>query len=99
MYKLQLVDGTIIDNLTMNGNNYIPEIPLDINVFTGNVEKIIITDENGNVEEINNCRIIFSEVSGKQSFVITSKTKTEVENEELKKRLADLTEIVLLGGV
>ncbi len=100
MHKIQLVDGTILDNLEMNGNNYIPQSPSDINVLNNaELSKIIVIDSDGNVEELHNCKIVFAEVSGRQSFIITTKTKEEVENEELKKRLADLTEIVLLGGV
>ena len=100
MYKLQLEDGTIVDNLEMNGNNYIPQSPIDVNVFNDvELNEINVIGSDGNVEELHNCKIVFAEVSGKQSFIITTKTKEEIENEVLKKRLADLTEIVMLGGV
>lgn len=98
MHKIQFPDGSVIDNLELNGNNYIPQTPIDVVRFDG-VEKISIIDKDGNIEDFYNFKIVFTEVSGKQSFVITSKSKEEVENEELKKRLADLTEIVLLGGI
>lgn len=98
MHKIQFPDGSVIDNLELNGNNHIPQTPIDAGVFDG-IDRISIIDQDGNVEDFYNFKIVFTEVSGKQSFVITSKSKEEIENEELKKRLADLTEIVLLGGM
>jgi len=99
MYKIILVNGTIIDNLELNGNNFIPETPIDINIFDGNLDKISIIDSEENIEELNNCSIVFAEVLGKQSFIVAEKTKQEVEKENLYQLLADLTEMVLLGGV
>ena len=98
MHKIQFPDGSVIDNLELNGNNHIPQTPIDAGVFDG-IDRISIIDQDGNVEDFYNFKIVFAEVSGRQSFIITTKTKEEIENEELKKRLADLTEIVLLGGV
>jgi len=99
MYKIILVNGTIIDNLELNGNNFIPETPIDINIFDGNLDKISIIDSEENIEELNNCSIVFAEVLGKQSFIVAEKTKQEVEKENLYRLLADLTEVVLLGGM
>ena len=71
MYKLQLEDGTIVDNLEMNGNNYIPQSPIDVNVFNDvELNEINVIGSDGNVEELHNCKIVFAEVSGKQSFII-----------------------------
>ena len=99
MYKIILANDTIIDNLELNGNNFIPETPIDINTFDGNLDKISIIDNEENIEELNNCSIVFAEVLGKQSFIVVEKTKQEVEKENLYQLLADLTEMVLLGGV
>lgn len=99
MYSIKLADGTILDNLELNGNNFIPKNLIDVNVFKNNLSKISIIDEVGNVEELNHFRIVFAEVDGKQSFIIAEKTKEEVEKETLYQLLADLTETVLLGGM
>ena len=99
MYKIILTDGTIIDNLELNGNNFIPEAPIDINIFNSNLGKISIIDSEGNIEELNDFRIVFAEVSGNQSFIIVEKTREEIEKENLYQLLADLTEVVLLGGM
>jgi len=32
-YRITLADGTILDNLTMNGNNFISEEAIDASLF------------------------------------------------------------------
>ncbi len=41
-YKIILADGTIIDNLTLNGNNYISAELIDASIFEGNCSPIVI---------------------------------------------------------
>lgn len=97
MQKVELSDGTII-NAELNGNNYIPKI-LDKNIFTGNLDKITITDENGNVEELYNQKVQFARIKDKDTFILSEKSKDEIEKETLYQLLADLTETLLLGGI
>lgn len=98
MYKIKLSDGTIIDNLELNGNNYIPK-NLDTKVFKNNLDKVIITDKDGNVEEFYNQKVQFTKIGEIDTFILMEKDKDEAENERLLRLMADLTEIVLLGGV
>ena len=99
MYKIILADSTEIDNLELNGNNFIPEIPINTNVFEGNLSKVTIMDSEGYTEELNNCKVIFAKVGDRQSFILIEKTQEEIEKENLYQLMADLTETVLLGGV
>jgi len=99
MYKIKLSDGRMIENLELNGNNFIPEKSIDINIFNGNLDKISIIDSEDNIEELNDFRIVFAEVSGRQSFIVAEKNREEIEKENLYQLMADLTEIVLLGGM
>lgn len=99
MYSIKLADGTIIDNLELNGNNYISNDIFDKNIFVDNLKKVTITDAEGNVEELNNAKVVFTKVLDKQSFILIEKTKEEIEKETLYQLLADLTEMVLLGGM
>lgn len=98
MYSIKLSDGTEIKNLEMNGNNFIPDTIIDETVFENNLDKVTIIDEDGNVEELKNAKVIFTKVLDKQSFILIEKTKEEIEKETLYQLLADLTETVLLGG-
>ena len=98
MYKVQLADGTILDNLELNGNNFIPEI-LDKTIFENNLEKVIITDDDGNEEERFKQKVQFAKIGDTETFILHNKTKEEIEKEILYQLLADLTEEVLFGGV
>ena len=93
MYSIKLNDGTII-NAELNGNNFIPET-LDKTIFENNLEKVIITDDDGNEEELFNQKVQFAKIGNVETFILLDKTKEE----ELIELLADLTEVVLLGGM
>lgn len=36
IYKITLADGTVIDNLKLNGNNFISPVEIDETIFDGN---------------------------------------------------------------
>ena len=98
MYEIKLADGTELKNLELNGNNFISDTIIDKAIFENNLDKISIIDNEGNIEELNNVKVIFTKVLDKQSFILIEKTKEEIEKETLYQLLADLTETVLLGG-
>lgn len=98
MYSIKLTDGTILDDLELNGNNFISDTTIEESIFENNLDTISIIDNEGNIEELNNAKVIFAKVLDKQSFILVEKTKEEIEKENLYKLLADLTETVLLGG-
>jgi hypothetical protein len=94
MYSVRLNDGSVINNLELNGNNFIPET-LDKTIFENNLEKVIITDTAGNEEERFNQKVQFAKIGDMETFILHAKTKED----KLLDILADLTETVLLGGV
>ena len=96
--KVKINNETIIDNLELNGNNFIPKTEIKEEVFD-NLREISIIDSEGNEEVIRNVKVIFSKVNGKQSLIIVEKSKEEVEKDEIKQLIADLTETFLLGGI
>ncbi len=99
MYSIKLSDGTVISNLGLNGNNFIPEATMDKTVFENNLDKVIITDDNGKEEERFNQKVQFAKIGDTETFILLDKTKDEIEKETLYQLLADLTEVVLLGGM
>lgn len=94
MHSIRLNDGTEIKNLELNGNNFIPET-LDKTIFENNLEKVIVTDDDGNEEYRFNQKVQFAKIGDTETFILHNKTKEE----ELLELLADLTETVMLGGV
>ena len=99
MYQITLKDGTVIKDLELNGNNFISKTEITESMFTDNLEIVTISD--GTTESVQeNMKLVqIANMNDEYWFVLTTKSKQEVENDELRKRLADLTEIVLLGGM
>lgn len=99
MYSVKLADGTELKGLELNGNNFISNTIIDDNVFKDNLGNVTITSPEG-VVEYEDMKLIQNKVYGTQSwFILTEKTKDEKDKETLLQLLADLTEVVLLGGV
>ena len=90
MYTITLSDGTILDNLELNGNNYISETLIDDAVFEDNLATVEIHDgESAQVYE--NMKLIANRVfGGKSWFILAEKTKQEIERERM---IQDIKEI------
>lgn len=99
MYQITLKDGTVIKNLELNGNNFISKTEITESMFTDNLEIVTISDGTNESVQENMKLVQIANINSEYWFVLTTKSKQEVENDELRKRLADLTEIVLLGGM
>ena len=44
IYSVTLADGSTIDNLTLNGNNYVSKTKIDKSIFDGNCHSVMISD-------------------------------------------------------
>ena len=63
MYKITLADGTVLENLELNGNNYIAEGVIEDSVFEGNLatermEKLL----SSNADSITDVQVALAEV-------------------------------------
>ena len=101
MYEIILSDGAKIENVEMNGNNYIPKKPIDTSIFEGKTSTVDVVDGEGVVETITDFKVIFAKVSEEQSFIIHKKTKEEISTENMAAEINEQAEIVadILGGV
>jgi len=95
MYKIELADGTKLENLKLNGNNFIPQSPIDSSIFENNLDKVTIIDNEGSTEEHKNMKVIFARIGETKTFVLTKKTQAEIEKEALQQRIDDLELYVL----
>lgn len=95
MYSIKLKDGTVLENLELNGNNYISETIIEDDTFQENLSEIEISDGES-TETHKNMKLIANRViDGKSWFVIGEKT----EKDMLTQELIDLWDVVLFGGV
>lgn len=88
MYQITLHDGTVLDDLELNGNNFISEKVIDDSVFSGNLDTVTIS--NGETTETyTDMKLLSNRVDGGKSwFVLGEKTEQEKAMERL---LAALT--------
>ena len=83
MYTIILNDGTVLDNLELNGNNFISEKIIDDSVFNGNLDAITISNGETTVT-YTDMKLMSNRVDGGKSwFVLGEKTEQEKTMERL----------------
>ncbi len=95
-YTITLANGSVFDNLTMNGNNFISENAIDTSVFDGNCSPVIIND--GSSEEIHEHMELVQvmTVDEKSWFVLRDIPQKEWE---LKKLKSDIEYLAMMCDV
>ena len=100
MYTIKLYDGTILENLELNGNNFISNTIIPDTVFENNLKTVEVFDGE-NTQILTDQFLAANRVENGQSwFVIIDKTpemKREESMTDLQLALAELYES-LLGG-
>ena len=83
MYQITLHDGTVLDELELNGNNFISEKVIDDSVFSGNLDTVTIS--NGETSETyTDMKLLSNRVDGGKSwFVLGEKAEQEKAMERL----------------
>lgn len=102
MYKITLADGTTLENLVLNGNNYVASTAVDDAVFEGNMGSVTITNlEDGSTEQIEDGVLLSNIVrDGKSWLVLGQKSAEQKAMEARDKEIAELRQAmtVLLTG-
>lgn len=77
LYKVTLSDSTEIENLKLNGNNFVSETEITEDIFKGKLSAVTITDSNGGEQIIENAELIsVQEHSGEWWFSIRETPET-----------------------
>lgn len=96
IYKITLADGSVIDNLKLNGSNYISETPIDEAMFAYNCSPVTISDgvteENHPSMEL----VQITESSGKYWFVLRDYSTEELAQMKMQ---SDIEYIAMMAGV
>lgn len=100
MYKITLSDSTQLENLTLNGNNYIAQGEIADSVFEGKLGTVKIFD--GENEEVYTDMVLLSNIvrDGKSWFVLGQKSEQQKEEEDRNRTIEELHQAmtVLLTG-
>lgn len=94
-YTITLADGTILENLALNGNNYISSEPIDADIFVGNCAPMTISD--GEHEEIHeNAELAQCVKYGDEYWLVF---RDIPESEQRMNDLEDAVALLLGGGL
>ena len=102
MYKITLADGTELNDLVLNGNNFIAQTEVSDAVFKGNMATVTITNlEDGTTEQIEDGVLLSNIVRDGCSWIVLGQKTPEQKAEEARdKEIAELRRAmaVLLTG-
>lgn len=96
IYKITLADGTKLNGLTLNGNNFVSMKPIDKTIFDNNCSPVTITD--GTNEEVHQSMELVHLTKMGDEFWFTLRDLTKAELEAIKTR-SDIDYIALMCDV
>lgn len=96
-YTVTLSDGTKIENLTLNGNNFISTVAVEEGQFDGKLKSVVITDSEGKEEKHENMFLVqVSHPSDSEWwFILADKTADQIKQEQLEQSIASLTDMMM----
>lgn len=96
LYNIVLEDGTKIENLRMNGNNFISEEELTEDIFDGNLSNVIISD--GETEETHEHMMLASlrEIDMEYWFALIDIPKSQITMDKIR---SDIDYLSMVSGI
>lgn len=96
-YTVTLSDGSKLENLTLNGNNFISTTAISEDHFNGKLKGVFITDSDGKEEKHENMVLVqVTHPSDDQWwFILADKSKDQIKQEQLEESIANLTDMVM----
>lgn len=96
MYTITLNDGTKLENLELNGNNFIAEGVIEDSVFTDNLAKVVITDGE-TTDTYTDMFLVCNRVENGRSWIVLAEKS---EQQKMEETVAELRQamVVLLTG-
>lgn len=100
MYTMTLSDGTKLENLELNGNNWISSSKLTKTDFEGKLVKVSATDGEHTYDFNNAVLVQIVEQDNKYWFILREKTREEKMEESITATQVALADVYeqMLGG-
>lgn len=97
VYRITLADGTEINNLKLNGNNFISTEAIEASVFADNCSPVIINDgatdtTHPNMELVQ----ILEQMAGEHWFILRDISEEELANAKMK---SDIEYLAMMSNV
>lgn len=97
-YSVTLSDGTKLDNLALNGNNFVSSTKLTEDNFKDKLSKVTITDDDGEAKDYTDMVLVQVIRVGDESwFILGEKAQDDVS--KLQSAVAALTDMIMQGGL
>lgn len=96
IYTITLADGAVIENLRLNGNNFISNEQIEHNVFDGNCSPVVISNGEYEVFHENMKLVQISRINGEYWFVLRDISPDEIEKIKIQ---SDLEYVAMMTGV
>lgn len=96
MYTITLNDGTKLENLELNGNNFIAEGVIEDSVFTDNLAKVVITDGE-TTDTYTDMFLVCNRVENGRSWIVLSEKSEQQKMEETVAELRQAMAVLLTG--
>lgn len=97
-YSVTLSDGTKLDNLALNGNNFVSSAKLTEDNFKNKLSKVTITDDDGKAKDYTDMVLVQVTQMGDESwFILGEKAQDDVS--KLQSAVAALTDMIMQGGL
>lgn len=95
-FKITLSNGTVLEGLGLNGNNYISEKKIKDSVFEDNLSRVEILDTaTGETTILRDAELVQNiKVGSEYWFVFREKSQEELEIEALNGAIIELAEII-----
>lgn len=95
-YTIKLEDGTLIENLHLNGNNFISKEEIDEDLFIDNLSNVVISD--GTNEEVHDYMklVRFEKTGNEYWFAIIDIPISEIEKEKLR---SDVDYLAMMANI
>lgn len=97
-YSVTLSDGTKLDNLALNGNNFVSSAKLTEADFKNKLSKVTITDDDGQTKDYTDMVLVqVTQVGDETWFILGEKVQDDLS--KLKDAVATLTDMIMQGGL
>ena len=96
-WKITLSDGTQLKDLKQNGNNFVSETEITADIFNGNLSKVVIEDQNGNVQECEHMELV-QIAHYKDGYYFVLRELTQDELKEIKTQ-ADIEYLAMMSDI
>lgn len=96
-YTITLADGTVLDNLKLNGNNFISNTAINADIFNENCSPIIVSDGvNSETHNYMEFVQVTEQEPGKYWFVIRELSASELARIKMQ---SDIDYVAMMAGI